>query len=157
MFPPMRITAVLLLAVALLGGTGCVVVVAGVASAAAITATTVKTATKVTTATVSTTGKVAAAAVKSSGDVTALTITSAAKLARAGMVVLVDSGSGAVVDLPWREGLELRGALEAKSLKTAFKAAKIFRAGRVIGANLRLRHAAASTELLPGDVVELLR
>lgn len=152
----MRWAAGAVLLAAVLLGNGCVVVVATVASAAALTATTVKTATKVTTATVATTGKVAAAAVTSSGDVAALSLESAARLARAGMVVLVDGGSGAIVELPWREGLELRAALEAKNLRTAFKAAKIFREGRVIQASLRRARAAAGPALRPGDVVELL-
>lgn len=145
----------LLLAAALLDG-GCAVVTATVGGAAAITTTTIRTTAKVTTATVATTGKVAAAAVASSGDVTALTLESAAKLARTGMVVLVDAGAGAVFELPWREGLELQAALEAKNLRAAFKAAKIFREGRVISASLRGAKAARAAALHPGDVVELL-
>lgn len=154
----MRIAAgLLLLAAALLGG-GCVVVVATVASATAITATTIKTAGKVTTATVATGGKVTAAAVTSSGDVAALSMESAAKLARAGMVVLVDGGSGAVFELPWREGLQLQQAMEANQLRAVFKAAKIFRAGRIITTRLKgARAATTMPELRPGDVVELLR
>jgi len=131
---------------------GCVVVGAAVASAAAITATTVKTAGKVTTATIKTGGKVTAAAVTSSGDVAALSMESAAKLARAGMVVLVDGGSGAVFELPWREGLRLQQAVQAQNLSAAFKAAKIFRQGRIINSSLK-----QSPALRPGDVVELLR
>lgn len=153
-----RVAAALLLAAAGLLAQGCVVVAATVAGAAAITATTVKTTAKVTTATVATTGKVTAAAITSSGDVAALSLESAARLARTGMVVLVDSGSGAVVELPWREGLELHAALEANQLRAAVKAVKIFREGRVISRRLRARtDAGAGPPLLPGDVVELLR
>lgn len=153
-----RVAAALLLAAAGLLAQGCVVVAATVASAAAITATTVRTTAKVTTATVATTGKVTAAAITSSGDVAALSLESAARLARAGMVVLVDSVSGAVFELPWREGLELHAALEANQLRAAVKAVKIFREGRVISRRLRGRpEAGAGPPLLPGDVVELLR
>ncbi len=74
------------------------------------------------------------------------------------MVVLVDSGTGAVVELPWREGLELHAALEANQLRAAVKAVKIFREGRVISRRLRAgKGATDSPRLLPGDVVELLR
>lgn len=154
----MRLAAGALLLAAVLLGNGCVVVVAGVASAAAITATTVKTATKVTTATVATTGKVAAAALTSSGDVAALTIETAAKLARTGMVVLVDAGTGVATELPWREGLELHAALEARNLRAAFKVARIFREGRVTTQSLGARRTGAMrAPLHAGDVVELLR
>lgn len=150
----MRLAAGLLLAVAVLLGNGCVVVVATVASAAAITATSVKTATKVTTATVATTGKVAAAAITSSGDVAALSMESAARLARVGMVVLVDGGSGAVVELPWREGLELYRATQEGNLRAGFKAARIFRGNKVINAALK-KATDGRVALQSGDVVEL--
>lgn len=154
----MRFAAGLLLLATTLLVSGCVVVVAGVTTAAAVTATTIKAAGKVTTATVKTTGKVTAAAVTSSGDVAALSMESAAKLARVGMVVLVDTGSGAVVELPWREGLRLQQAMEANNLRAAFKVAKIFREGRIIKASLKTRAAPSKRlALRSGDVVELLR
>jgi hypothetical protein len=150
----MRIAVGLLLSVAVLLCNGCVVVAATVASAAAITATSVKTATKVTTATVATTGKVTAAAITSSGDVAALSMESAARLARTGMVVLVDGGSGSVVELPWREGLELYRAAQEGNLRAGFKAARIFRDGKVINAALK-RATDGKLALHSGDVVEL--
>lgn len=153
-----RLAAGALLLAVVFSGSGCVVVVATVASAAAITATTVKTTAKVTTATVSTTGKVTAAAITSSGDVTALSMESAARLARTGMVVLVDAGSGAIVELPWRDGMRAYAASQSQGWKNGFKAAKIFRNGRVLSANLRrIRAGSADVPLRPGDVVELLR
>lgn len=154
----MRIAAGLLLLASVLLNGGCVVVAATVATATAITATSIKAAGKVTTATVATGGKVTAAALTSSGDVAALSMESAARLARAGMVVLVDGGSGAVFELPWQEGLQLRQAMEAGNLRAAFKAAKIFREGRVIRAVLQGGGQPANVPaLLPGDVVELRR
>lgn len=154
----MRFAAGLLLLVTTLLVSGCVVVVAGVTTATAITATTIKAAGKVTTATVKTTGKVTAAAVTSSGDVASLSMESAAKLARVGMVVLVDTTSGAVVELPWREGLQLQQAMEAKNLRAAFQVAKIFRGGRIIKTSLKAAGAPSKRlALRSGDVVELLR
>lgn len=154
----MRIAAGLLLLAAVLLNGGCVVVAATVTTATAITATSIKAAGKVTTATVATGGKVTAAAMTSSGDVAALSMESATRLARAGMVVLVDAGSGAVHELPWQEGLQLQQAMEAGNLRAAFKAAKIFREGRIIRAVLKGGGEAAKVPALrPGDVVELLR
>lgn len=153
-----RLAAVLLMAVAGLLTQGCVVVVATAASAADLTATTLKTTTKVTTATVAATGRVTAAAISSSGEVAALTIESATRLAKAGLVVLVDTGAGTIAEVPWTEGLELHGALQAGSVRSAIKAVRIFREGRVISRNLRGRAAVErGPRLLAGDVVELLR
>lgn len=152
----MRLAAALLLAAAALLGQGCVVVTATAAGVASVTAAAVKTTAKVTTATVTTTGKVTAAALTSSGDVAALTLESAGRLARSGMVVLVDAGTGAVYELPWREGLELKGALESGRVRGAFKAVKIFRDGQVIRATLGGSRKNTPT-LFPRDVVELLR
>lgn len=139
----------------LLNCCGCVAV-AVVSVASAIAVTTVKTTGKVAVATVATTGKVASAAVSSSGSVTALSIESAAKLARAGMVVAVDAGTGAIVQLPWRDGMQLYAATQSPGLGGNFKAAKIFRAGRAVTADLR-KNGAAAIALHPRDVVELRR
>jgi len=132
-----RIAAGLLLLATILQCSGCVVVAATVASLAAITATTVKTAGKVTVAAVSTTGGVAAAAITSSGEVTALTMESAAKLTKAGMVVMVDGSSGALVELPWQEGMKLYQAAQSGEFTGSFNAARIFREGRIISGSLR--------------------
>jgi len=134
---------------------GCLVVGAAVAAVGAVTVTSIKTASKVTVATVSTTGRVAAAAVTSSGEVTALTMESAARLARAGMVVVVDASNGATVQMPWRQGMQLYAAT-ATGAGGAFRIAKIFRAGQLIAADLK-RPAGAQLALLAGDVVELHR
>jgi hypothetical protein len=147
-----RIAAVLLMAAAGLLAQGCVLVVATAAGAAALTAT------KVTTATVAATGRVTVAAITSSGEVTALTIESAARLAKAGMVVLVDAGAGTIAEVPWSEGLELHGALQASHLRAAIKAVRIFRDGRMISRRLRSRQTVGrGPQLAAGDVVELLR
>lgn len=140
----------------LLAGSGCLVVGATVAAVGAVAATTVKTAGKVTVATVQTTGRLASAAVTTSGDMTALSMESAAALARTGMVVVVDSASGATTELPWQQGMKLYAATQAGNIDAGFKAAKIFRAGRTIAADLH-KAETASLSLQSGDVVELHR
>jgi len=150
-----RWVAALLCLSLVLGGGGCLVVGATVAAVGAVTVTTVRTASKVTVATVETTGRVASAAMTSSGEVTALSMESAARLARTGMVVVVDATNGATVELPWQQGMQLYSATAAGS-GGAFRAAKIFRAGRMIAADLK-KPEARSLALHSGDVVELRR
>lgn len=137
---------------------GCAVVVATGAAVTAVTVVTVKTAGKVTAATVTTTGKVVSSAVSSSGDVASLSMESATKLARVGMVVAVDSSSGAVTELPWEQGMRLYTATQSGKLGAAYDAATIFRSGRRIGADLRrVRAGLEDHELKSGDVLELRR
>lgn len=137
------------------GCSGCVAVaVASAASAIAIT--TVKATGKVTAATVATTGRVASAAMTSSGDVTVLTLETAARLARTGMVVMLDGSNGALVEVPWREGLRLYQAARAGGLSTGYDAARIFRDGRMITTAFE-KTGRANVALRSGDVVELRR
>lgn len=141
-----------------LGLSGCAVVVATGAAVTAVTVATVKTAGKVTTATVTTTGKVVSSAVTSSGDVASLSMESAAKLARVGMVVTVDSSSGAVQELPWQQGMSLYLATQGNQSGAAYDAATIFRRGKRITADLRrVWEGAEDVALQSGDVVELRR
>ncbi len=98
-----------------LAGSGCLLVGATVAAVGAVAATGVKTAGKVTVATVATTGRIAAAAVNSSGEMKDLSLDAAAKLARAGTVVVVDAASGTTTALPWQQGLQLYTAASAGS------------------------------------------
>jgi len=135
---------------------GCLVVGASVAAVRAVAVTSVKTAGKVTVATVGATGRVAAAVVSTSGEMTALTVESAAKLARAGAVVVVGAGTGAVTELPWRPGMQLGAAVQAGNQGAGFRTAKIFRGGWAMAADLR-RARAGEPALLAGDVVELRR
>jgi hypothetical protein len=142
----------------LLALSGCAVVVATATVASAVTVATVKTAGKVTVATVSTTGKVVSSAVSSSGDVASLSMESAAKLARTGMVVAVDTSSGAVTELPWEQGMRLYTTAQSGKFGAAYEAATIFRSGRRIGADLRrVRAGLEDHELKSGDVLELRR
>lgn len=150
----MRLAAGALLVLVILTGSGCLVAGATLAAIGAVTAVTVKTASKVTVATVGTTGRVAVAAITSSGEVTALTLESAAALARAGMVVVVDAGSGALVEMPWHESLQLYQAVQSGGLKGRFNAARIFRDGRFFSADLT-KADVAHQALRPGDVIEL--
>lgn len=146
------------LLVALLGLSGCSVVVATGSAVAGVTAATVKTAGKVTVATVKTTGKIVASAVTSSGDVAAMSLETAAKLARTGAVVAVDAGTGVVTELPWQEGMRLYAATQHGQLAATYDAATVFRQGQRIGVDLRgVRTGASDFELRSGDVVELRR
>ena len=149
-----RLAALLSLAV-LLQCSGCLAV-AVVSTASAVAIATVKTTGKVAVATVSTTGRVASAALSSSGEVTALTLESAARLAKTGMVVMVDGSSGTLVELPWQDGMKLYQAAQTGQFSGSFNAAKIFRNGRLLAADLKQVRAGATDPLLSaGDVVEL--
>ena len=152
----MRIGTAILGLYFILAGGGCLVVGATVAAVGAVAATTIKAAGKVTVATVQTTGRVASAAVNSSGEVTALSMETATRLAKTGMVVVVDGTSGATAELPWQQGMKLYSAAQAGNFSGSFKAAKIFRAGRTIAADLNKAETAGLT-LQSGDVVELHR
>jgi len=135
--------------------TGCLAV-AVVSAASAVAIATVKTTGKVAVATVSTTGRVASAALSSSGEVTALTLESAARLAKTGMVVMVDGSSGTLTELPWQKGMKLYQSAQAGKINGPLKAAKIFRNGQTLAADLKKVRAGAADPLLnPGDVVEL--
>ncbi len=152
----MRVAGVLLAVGAILGCNGCILVGATVATVAAVTAVTVKTAAKVTVATVETTGKIAAATVTSSGEATTMSVESAVKLAKTGMVVVVEAGSGVTVELPWRQGMQLYSAAQAGKFSGSYSAARIFREGKILSANPRPA-SAAGLALRSGDVVELWR
>lgn len=136
-------------------GSGCAAVVATAGVASSVTAASVKAAGQVTVATVKTSGKVVSSAVTSSGDVTALTMESAAALARAGMVVVVDGRTGAISELPWREGLRLYTLASSDPVGRAADIAAIFRGGRRVELDLkRVRKGRDDLKLAAGDVIE---
>jgi hypothetical protein len=151
-----RVAGALLALCAVLACSGCIVIGATVATVAAVTTVTVKTAGKVTVATVETTGRIATAAVTSSGGVTAMSMESAAKLAKTGMVVVVNAGSGTTAELPWQQGMQLYSAAQAGKFGGTFNAARIFRDGKILSVNLNQTRAAEQA-LRSGDVVELRR
>lgn len=141
-----------------LGASGCTLVTVTAATAGSVAAAAVSTAGKVTVATVKTGGKLAASAVSTSGDVTSLTIESAARLARTGVVVAVDAGTGAVTELPWRDGMQLGMALQSGRLGGGYHTARVFRSGAVYPVSLGNQAGAVSDwRLQSRDVVELLR
>lgn len=146
------------LSLPLLSLAGCSVVGAAASGVSSIAAAGIKTAATVTTATVKTTGRVVGAAVSSGGEVTAGGLESAAKLAKTGMVVAVDAGSGAITEMPWQEGLELAIAAQNGKFDAAFNTAKIYRQGRVITADMAaVRSGAQKLALQSGDVVEFVK
>jgi hypothetical protein len=75
-----------------------------------LAATTVVVAGETAGAVVTTTGKLAGSGVNAIGNIGSGGIDSAAKLAQAGMVTFVDASSGAVVRVPWRDGMTLAAA-----------------------------------------------
>lgn len=102
---------------------------------------------------VKTTGKVAASAVRAAGAVTDGGISAAAKLARAGMVTFVDGATGAVVRVPWSQGLTLAGGAQAARVRVAARAIQVIRAGQLAYA---ARNAIAGpVPLASGDVVRI--
>lgn len=149
----MRPGAALLLLLVQAGlGSGCAVVVTTAVVAGTVVATSVKTAGTVTSTTIKATGRVVTSSVGATGEVTALSVESAARLARAGAVVAVDAGTGAVTPVDWEEGLTLPALAGRTAGKGRYREARVFRQGRVravqIGRNARAEGLAA------GDVVE---
>jgi len=145
------------LALAASGG-GCTLAVVTAKTAGSVATTTVATAGKVTTATVKSTGKVMTSAVSSSGDATALSVDSAAKLARTGMVVSVDAGTGAITRTPWRDGLKLYALVQAHEVARAADFATLFRGDRRAEISLeRVRKRVEDYTLRSGDVIEFRR
>lgn len=140
------------------GLAGCSVVGATAGAVATVASTSIKATGSVVGATVKTTGRVVGAAVSSGGEVTAGGLESAAKLAKTGMVVAVDAGSGAITEMPWQEGMELAMAAQNGKFDAAFNTARIHRQGRVITADMAaVRSGAQKLALHPGDVVEFAR
>lgn len=138
----------------LASGAGCLAYKA-VTAPVKLAATTVVVAGEAAGAVVTTTGKVATSAVRAVGSVGSDGIDSAARLAQAGMVTFVDAASGAVVRVPWREGLTLASAGDAARLATARRAIDVVRAGRVIYSATKNSEVSAAEVLAPGDVVRL--
>jgi hypothetical protein len=166
----MKYVTGLVLAAACLLCSGCLVL-ATVAAVGALATTTIKTTGKTAGAAVETPARVASAPVASAPVVSApvassavtapaepavaaaLTVESAAKLARPGVVVVVDQSNGAVAELPWQEGMTLAAAASAGK-SGGYKAATIFRNNRALPADLRQAWT-GDLVVFAGDVVEL--
>jgi hypothetical protein len=137
---------------------GCSIIGATAGAVGTVASTSIKAAGTVVGATVKTTGRVVGAAVSSSGEVTAGGLESAAKLAKTGMVVAVDAGSGAITEMPWQQGMELAMAAQGGKFDATFNTAKIYRQGRVITADMEdVRSGAQKLALQSGDVVEFAK
>jgi len=131
---------------------GCIVIKA-VSTTGKLAATTVIVAGKTATTAVKTTGRVASAAIGASGSVTVAGIGGLAALARVGMVTFVDVTSGALVRVPWSEGLTLLHAGDLAKLQVVKRAVALVRGGRL--AYSASRRARGTLKLLSGDVVRL--
>ncbi len=108
---------------------------------------------KTATTAVKTSGRVASAAIGASGSVTVAGIEGLAALARAGMVTFVDGTTGALVRVPWREGMTLWQAGDLAKLQVARRGVTLVRGGRL--AYSESRRARGTLRLLSGDVVQL--
>ena len=97
---------------------GCLAVKA-VGTTGKFAATTVIVAGKTATKAVTTTGRVASAAIGAGGSVTVAGIEGLAALARVGMVTFVDVTTGALVRVPWSEGMTLLQAGDLARLQVA--------------------------------------
>lgn len=117
-----------------------------------LAATTVVVAVETAGAVVTTTGKVAVGAVRATGTVADGGIAAAAKLARAGMVTFVEVATGAVVRVPWTQGLTLAGGAEAGKVRLAAQTVQVIRAGRLA---YQLAEPKVKLPLAAGDVVRV--
>lgn len=131
---------------------GCLAVKA-VSTTGKLAATTVIVAGKTATTAVKTTGRIASAAIGAGGSVTVAGIEGLAALARVGMVTFVDVTTGALVRVPWREGMTLFQAGDLARLQVARRAVALVRGGRL--AYSTSRSARGTLKLLSGDVVRL--
>ncbi len=104
---------------------------------------------------VAATGRVAGAALGATGTVTAGGINALAALSQAGMVTFVDAASGAIVRVPWQEGMSLYGGAEAARIRTARRTIDLVRAGRQLYSNLNYNDEVARIPVLAGDVIRL--
>lgn len=147
-----QIPGAALLLLSILGSKGCLAYKV-VSTPVKLAATTVIVAGEAAGAVVTTTGKLAASGVNAIGNVGSGGIDAAAKLAQAGMVTFVDVSTGAVVRVPWREGMTLAGAGTAARVDLARRAVDIVRAGKVIYSATRPSGEGAA--LASGDVVRM--
>lgn len=99
------------------------------------------------------TGKVAKAAVSAGGSVTSTGIESVAQLSQVGMVTFVDAASGAIVRIPWEQGLTLAQAKNLSAVQVARRSVDLIRAGKVVYA--AKRYSDTAVPLVAGDVVRL--
>ena len=162
-----KFTTGLLLAAACLACSGCLVLATVVAIGAVATTSTSKTTNNAATAEPARHAAPAAVAAPSEAparpasaanisrqeDPAPLTAESAAGLAQAGSVVVVDLDSGTRATLPWQDGMTLAAAVAAGKSGN-FHTAKIYRGSRLLPADLR-QEWTAELALLSGDVVEL--
>jgi len=135
-----------------LGWSGCLAYKV-VSTPVKLAATTVVVAGETACAVVTTTGKLAVSGANAIGNVGSGGIDAAARLAQTGMVTFVDVSTGAVVRVPWREGMTLAGAGTAARLDLARRAVDVVRAGKVIYAASRPSGEGAA--LASGDVVRM--
>lgn len=103
------------------------------------------------------TGRVAGAALGATGSTAATGIEALASLSQTGMVTFVDAANGAVVRVPWREGMDLYAGAQAAQLDPASRTIDLVRAGRALYSNHRYNREARRIPVQAGDVIRLVR
>jgi hypothetical protein len=97
---------------------------------------------------VTTTGRVTVAAVRTTGTLAGAGLEAVARLGQSGTVTFVDAASGALVRVPWKEGLTLARGGEAAKMRLAGRVVQVVRAGQVVAPE-------AAATLRSGDVVRV--
>ncbi len=136
----------------MLGSSGCFVYRV-VKTTGELAATSVVAVGRTATAAVRTTGKVASSTITTSGSLTATSIESLGALAQAGMVTFVDVATGAIVRVPWQQGMTLYGASAAAQVKVAQRAVALVRDSKLVYS--AANQIGRDPMLQPGDVVRL--
>ena len=101
------------------------------------------------------TGRVAGAALGATSAVTSGGLNALAALSTAGMVTFVDAATGAVVRVPWQEGMTLYAGAETAQIRTARRVIDVVRAGRFLYSKIDYSADTARLPMLAGDVVRL--
>jgi hypothetical protein len=150
-------TAGLLAMAMLFAGSGCLACKV-ISAPVKVAAKTVVVAGEAAGAVVTTTGRVAVKAVRATGSVaeTGLdSVDATARLARTGTVTIADAASGAVVRVPWTEGITLAAAGDAGKVGLAARTVEVMRGGKIVAATSG--SASPNLVLHSGDVVRLAR
>gem|GEM_PF-3830838 len=125
------------LALGLPGLLGGCLLVSAVEAPVKVAATTVVVAGETAGTVVKTTGKIARAALNAGGTVSSAGLEGAAQLSQAGMVTFADAASGAIVRVPWKQGLTLTQARNLAGVSLARQAVDLVRAGEIVYAATR--------------------
>jgi hypothetical protein len=133
---------------------GCLAVKA-VTAPVKLAAVTVITVSETTGAAVVGTGRVTRAALNTSTKLTAESIEALGQLSTPGLVTFLDVNQGAVLRVPWQQGMNVALGSQLAQVEFARRALAIVRAGRLVHQVARARSDAGRFQVLAGDVVRL--